>query len=74
VYVSAMIKVSDAIAAQSGLAGIGALVGTKAGKVWTIKVPVEQVVPFTRLGGISYIQLDGPVAPLHAERKTTSTD
>jgi hypothetical protein len=61
VYLSALIKVSDVVVAQSGLTAIGAAVGTKAGKVWTVKVPVENVAPFTRLHGISYIQLDVPV-------------
>lgn len=75
VFVSALIKISDAGIAQSGLNSIGALVGTKAGKVWTVKVPVEKVVPFTTLNGISYIQMDEPVKPLlDVARKTTRVD
>lgn len=75
VLVSALIKVADADLAQTGLNSIDAHVGTKAGAVWTVKVPVENVVPFTTLPGISYIQMDEPVRPaLDVARKTTRTD
>ncbi len=74
-YVSALIKVADATTAQAGLDGIGAKVGTKAGRVWTVKVPVENVRTFTTLAGIYYIQLDEPTQPhLDIARKTTRTD
>lgn len=74
-YVSALIKVSDANIAQSELHKIGAKVGTKAGKVWTVKVPADQVVAFTQLNGISYIQLDEPVKPnLNIVRSSTRVD
>lgn len=73
--ISALIKVADAASAQTGLDAIGAHVGTKAGDVWTVKVPVEMVVPFTNISGISYIQMDEPVKPeLDIARKTTRAD
>ncbi len=75
IFISALIKVSDAAQAQSGLNGIGAHVGTKAGAVWTVKLPVQQVSAFTALPGIKYIQLDEPVFPqLDVARKTTRVD
>jgi subtilisin family serine protease len=74
-YISAMIKVSDATMTQEGLKKIGAFVGTKAGAVWTVKVPVEKVEAFTQLSGISYIQIDEPVKPhLNIVRASTHAD
>lgn len=74
-YVSAMIKVTAAGTAQEQLSRIGAQVDLKAGDIWTVQVPVDQVLPFTRLSGISYIQLDEPVFPkLDQARRTTRVD
>ena len=74
-YLSALIKISDADKAAKGLDGIGAKVGTKAGKIWTVKVPVDKFIEFTTLSGISYIQLDEPLKPmLNVARKTTRVD
>ncbi|MBC7552978.1 MAG: S8 family peptidase [Taibaiella sp.] len=74
-YLSALIKVSDATAAQTGLDGIKAKVGTRAGKIWTVKVPLDQVKVFSTLPGISYIQLDEPATPhMDMARKTTKAD
>jgi minor extracellular serine protease Vpr len=75
ILVSALIKVADAALAQDGLNTLNAKVGTKAGAVWTVKVPVENISSFTALQGISYIQLDEPVYPnLNIARKTTRVD
>lgn len=61
--VSALIKVyagaAEKVATQ--LAGINAVVGTKAGPIWTVQVPVENVAAFSVISGISYIQLDQPM-------------
>ena len=74
-YISALIKVADAPLAANNLQGIGAVIGTKAGNIWTVNVPVSQVVTFTTLSGIEYIQLDEPVFPqLYQARKTTRVD
>lgn len=74
-FASALIKVSDAKLAQAGLDEIGAKVGTRAGAVWTVRVPVEKVTAFSQLKGISYIQLDEPVAPhLNVARTATRVD
>ncbi len=74
-YISALIKVSDAALAQQNIERIGAIIGTKAGRVWTVKVPLDKVTEFTQLSGIKYIQLDEPVQPhLDVARKTTRVD
>ena len=75
VYISALVKVSDATAAQSGLDALSAHVGTKAGSIWTVKVPIDRVRDFAQVSGISYIQLDEPLRPaLDVARKTTRVD
>jgi minor extracellular serine protease Vpr len=75
IYASALIKVTDAATAQSGLNSIGAYVGTKAGNIWTVQVPTTSVTTFTAISGISYIQLDEPAFPhLNVARKTTRVD
>ena len=59
-YLSAFIKVSKTID-QALLNKLGVIVGTKAGDIWTVQIPKERVVAFTRLPGIEYIELDRPV-------------
>lgn len=60
-YVSAMIRVSDSLKALPGIESIGAIIGTRAGRIWTVRVPVESVTEFTKVQGIDYIQLDEPL-------------
>jgi hypothetical protein len=60
-FISMLIKVSDPIAAQQGLNGIGAKVGTKAGVIWTVQVPIWGVDGMVWLTGIEYIQADEPI-------------
>lgn len=75
VYVGSLIKVSNEQDAMSGLKAIGAHVGTKAGNIWTVQVPVDQVAAFAKVKGIAYIQMDEPVHPkLNVARKTTRVD
>lgn len=74
-YVSALVKISDAGTASQSIPSVGAAIGTKAGSIWTVQVPVEKVAEFIMLPGISYIQLDEPVFPnLEMAKKTTRTD
>jgi minor extracellular serine protease Vpr len=74
-YSGALIKVSDAAKAQAGLKSLGIPVGTKAGNIWTVRVPADKIVEFTSLPGISYIQLDEPVRPdMNVVRQTTRVD
>src|ERR1044071_4186014 len=49
----ALIKVKDAVKAQAGLNALGATVGTKAGNIWTVRIPEGQIEAFTSLPGIS---------------------
>jgi minor extracellular serine protease Vpr len=71
----ALIRVSNAGIAQSGLTSLGIAVGTKAGNIWTVRVPANRIEAFTQLPGISYIQLDEPVKPdMNIVRQTTRTD
>ncbi len=75
VTIASLAKIGNVSAAQEALDQIGAVVGTRAGNIWTILVPVDQVVAYTRIPGISYIQLDEPVFPyMDAARRTTRTD
>jgi minor extracellular serine protease Vpr len=74
-YISALVRVADEGKAAAKLADIGAHVGTRAGNIWTVQVPVEQVRNFVQLKGIAYIQLDEPVFPMmDVVRRTTRVD
>lgn len=74
-YISALIKVTNAGAVQAAIENINALIGTKAGDVWTVRVPYNKAIEFTQISGISYIQLDEPARPnLDRARKTTRVD
>jgi minor extracellular serine protease Vpr len=74
-YLSALIKISDAETAAAGLESIGAHTGTKAGNIWTVKVPVEMFAAFTELPGIRYIQIDEPASPaMNVAITSTRTD
>lgn len=75
VYVSALIKVASAEMADEGLKNIGAAIGTRAGRIWTVKVPIDKVNDFVTTKGISYIQMDEPLQKhMDQARKTTKAD
>lgn len=77
ICVSAIIKImnNEAVKVQESLDKLNATVGTKAGSIWTVQIPLENVASFTTIRGISYIQLDEPVIPqLDVARKTTRVD
>lgn len=77
ICVSAIIKIDPAAfaAVQTKLAALDISIGTKAGPIWTVQVPVENVDPFTKISGIHYIQLDEPVLPnLDVARTMTRVD
>jgi len=65
-YMSGMVKVRDAHV-ETAMKRLGVKIGTKAGNVWTVQVPVPKVKKFTTLKGIEYIQLDEPVTKPAAE-------
>jgi len=74
IYMSAVIKVTSSVA-QSDLDALGARVNTRAGRIWTVLIPISNVESFTKIKGISYIELDEPVAfKLDSARITTRTD
>ncbi|MBL0323329.1 MAG: hypothetical protein IPP80_13325 [Ignavibacteria bacterium] len=52
-YLSAFAKVADNIDV-SKLSALGVIVGTKAGNIWTVRIPKGNVLAFTRLSGIDY--------------------
>lgn len=77
VYISALLKVNPGYATSvaTSLEAIGARTGTKAGNIWTVQVPLQNVTAFTEVKGIDYIQLDEPTFPeLNEARKATRVD
>ncbi len=73
-YVSAFIKVNNSIS-DAELHALNIQIGTRAGKIWTVQVPIQNVDAFTQLSGIDYIQLDEPSIPhLDFARGTTRVD
>lgn len=75
VYMSAMIKVSLPAAAQAAIESLGGRVNTKAGSIWTVQIPLNNISVFVKAEGISYIELDEPVAmKLDSVRKVTHVD
>jgi hypothetical protein len=73
-YISAFIKVAPEVD-EARLSALGVYVGTRAGNIWTVQVPLENVVAFTTITGITFIDLDQPVFPLlDSARKQTHAD
>ena len=73
-YISALIKVGTSPDVRT-MNSLNVRVGTKAGNIWTVLVPVEQVVPFTQVLGVDYIQLDEPIhSTLDSARLLTRVD
>ena len=72
-YIGALIKAGSVQEPQ--LQGLGIKIGTKAGDIWTLQVPVAAVEAFTNVAGIEYIELDQPVFPnLDTARVLTRVD
>lgn len=59
---SAIIKVNAAFN-ESAAQSLGVVIGTKAGLIRTVQIPVEEFNAFTFISGIDYIQIDEPVYP-----------
>lgn len=73
-YAGALIKVNNDFKAVA-LTRMGVLICTRAGNIWTVQVPLTQLEALTRVKGISYIQLDEPIAAnLDAARKASRVD
>lgn len=74
-YLPAMLKVSDEAQAEISLRQIGALVGTRAGKVWTAQIPLSEITRISSLQGISYLELGEPAKPgMNMARKASRVD
>lgn len=73
-YAAAFIKVNKQVS-EKAITDLGAFVGTKAGNIWTVQIPVEKMKEFTLLTGIEAIQLDEPIAPtMESARKSARVD
>jgi len=74
IMVAGMISVTAA-ADEAGMRTLGVQVGTKAGNIWTVMIPVRKVDQLARLKGIEYLQLDEPLSPsLDVARVVTRVD
>jgi minor extracellular serine protease Vpr len=74
IYVSVLIKVHPGFQAASTEA-LGAHIGTKAGMIWTVQVPLDKMHEFCLLNGIEFIETDRPAAPsLDTARVLTRVD
>jgi minor extracellular serine protease Vpr len=73
-YLSAMVRVKPT-AVVADFENIGVKIGTKAGRVWTVAIPVAQLDNFIKLPSLNYIELDEPIIKnLDAVRTVTRTD
>ncbi|MBS1613989.1 MAG: S8 family peptidase, partial [Bacteroidetes bacterium] len=73
-YMSAVIKAGAGLS-EGELNSRGIKVNTKAGNIWTVMIPINDVAAFTKTQGIEYIELDEPVAmALDSVRKSTRVD
>jgi len=59
-YLSAFVKVANTID-KAQLDALGVIVGTRAGNIWTVRIPKDNMIAFASLVGIDYIELDRPV-------------
>ncbi len=74
IYMSALIKVTGTVV-QADLDALGVHINTRAGSIWTAMIPISNVEAFTKIKGISYIELDEPVSlKLDSARRTTRAD
>ena len=74
IYMSALIKVTGTVV-QADLDALGVHINTRAGSIWTALIPISNVEAFTKIKGISYIELDEPVSlKLDSARRTTRAD
>jgi minor extracellular serine protease Vpr len=62
IFVSAIVKIKPTFD-DSQFHIHDVIVGTKAGLIRTVQVPVENFTAFTKMSGLDYIQIDEPVFP-----------
>ncbi|MBS1775219.1 MAG: S8 family peptidase [Bacteroidetes bacterium] len=74
IRVCGMVKVNSSIN-ELQLLNLGCIIGTKAGNIWTVQVPVSHVAQFCTLSALDYVQLDEPIHPnLDQVRLVTRVD
>jgi len=74
IFVSTLVKVNSQIN-ENSITKLGAFIGTKAGNIWTVQVPISQLAKFIAITQIDYIQLDEPiVCNLDAAIKSARAD
>lgn len=74
-YLSALIKVNNETVNMASFKKLGVLIGTKAGDIYTVQIPENQLQNFVNLSGILYIQLDEPVATsLESAKRSSRVD
>ncbi len=73
-YVSALIKVNEDVN-EAAVIATGSKIGTKAGKIWTMQIPLGGIADLAKVAGVTHIDVDAPIAPtMDAARKTTRAD
>ncbi len=73
-YLSAFLKVNNNMD-QAKLDALGIYVGTKAGNIWVVQIPISNIDAITKVTDIGYIGLDMPIRPfLDSARKQTKAD
>ncbi len=73
-YLSALIKVNEDVNEAAVLA-TGTIIGTKAGKIWTVQIPLGGITDLAKVIGVTHIDVDAPISPaMDAARKTTRAD
>ncbi len=63
IFLSAMIK-TNGFLNENDLNALDVKIGTRAGNILTVKIPLDKIEAFTLVGGVEYIQLDEPSIPL----------
>ncbi|MBS1781729.1 MAG: S8 family peptidase [Bacteroidetes bacterium] len=72
--VCGMVKVHSSIN-ELKLLNLGCSIGTKAGNIWTVQIPISKVAQFCALSSLDYVQLDEPIHPnLDQVRLVTRVD
>lgn len=61
--ISTIIKKTPALN-EDDLLALGAQVNTRAGNIWTVQVPVENIQKFVEVKGIQFIDMDVPAVPM----------
>ncbi|TAL67826.1 MAG: T9SS type A sorting domain-containing protein [Bacteroidetes bacterium] len=74
IYAGGLLKINDKINPDE-LNSLDVKIGTKAGNIWSINVPLENVESLTKINGIDYIQIDEPIKiKLDSAIKTTQVN